>query len=735
MQELTISSSVGSLEESFSFNKVAKLASGSVLYRQKNCCIIATVAMQKSVSKEEFLPLTVQYLERSYAASKIPGGFIKRESKPSDFEILTSRVVDRAIRPLFPKEYRYPTTVTLLVVSSDSGVDLQVAAMHAASAALLNSSLPIKKRPIAAVRVGIIDDQPRYNPTLQEQEASSLDLLVAGDIDGILMIEMSTKATQKFDDTMEVSSVAMLDPVVAPSAFISATQSANELKEDELIELLEQAQNRTKDASLEYAKLFEKVTNIAHLVEPFEDADIKELEQILHDAYKDELKSALNIAKKQSRSEKFDEIYKDACKNILKQKGEKFSSEDIYLQLHALKGKLMRKKILEQGVRVDSRGVDDVRQINIETNTLPSVHGSALFTRGETQVLAALTLGDDKDAQLFERLTDNRPQSERFMLHYNFPAFSVGEAKPIGAPSRRELGHGNLAKKALLSVVDMEHDGTIRIVAEVLQSNGSSSMASVCAGSLALECAKIKCTDLVAGVAMGLVKKGEEYAILTDIMGVEDYFGDMDFKVAGTKNGITAMQMDAKPGGISLQILKESLKKANIALGGILEKMDDAKSQIKRSQALPITELFHIDPSRIGEIIGKAGSTIREIIERFEVSIDLDKKVGKVKVSGSHDNKVQAAKDHIKKIASTPKPQPVTYEKGKIYSGVVKKVVDFGVFVQMPDGFDALLHISKISKDRIENLRELYSEGDEVEVVVLEQNGDKVELATTEFLS
>jgi polyribonucleotide nucleotidyltransferase len=402
--------------------------------------------------------------------------------------------------------------------------------------------------------------------------------------------------------------------------------------------------------------------------------------------------------------------------------------------LEKYKKHVVRQMILKRGVRADGRALDEVRPISIETNILPSVHGSCLFTRGQTQVLVTATLGDKKDAQMYELITQKSSQSENFMVHYNFPGFSVGEAKFIGAPGRRELGHGNLAKRALEPAIPLNYDGTIRLVAEVLESNGSSSMATICGGSLALRSADVDMVELVAGIAMGLVSENGEHAVLSDIMGLEDHDGDMDFKIAGTRKGITALQMDIKLGGIDLNVLKEALIQASRGKDHILDLMEEAEKNIVRSEALPSTEHFTINPSKIGDIIGKAGATIRDIIEKFEVSIDLDRDVGGVKVSGEDKEKVAAAKEHIKKIADAPVRKQMTYETGKTYTGKVKRIVDFGVFVEMPDGFDALLHISKVAKERVNDLEERYREGDEIEVVVIEQKGKKVELTTPEYL-
>jgi polyribonucleotide nucleotidyltransferase len=346
-----------------------------------------------------------------------------------------------------------------------------------------------------------------------------------------------------------------------------------------------------------------------------------------------------------------------------------------------------------------------------------------------------VTLGDKKDAQMYELITERNSQSEKFMVHYNFPGYSVGEAKYIGAPGRRELGHGNLGKRAMEPTIPLDYDGSIRMVSEILESNGSSSMATICGGSLALRAAEINTTALVAGIAMGLVTEGDKYAVLTDIMGLEDHDGDMDFKIAGTTEGITALQMDIKLGGIDLSVLKDALQKASHGKNHILGLMEEAAKTIEASDALPSTEHFMVHPSKIVDIIGKAGATIRDIIEKFDVSVDLDRDVGGVKLSGGDKTKVAEAKAHIENIASAPVKKQMEYKVGESYKGKVKRIVDFGIFVEMPDGFDALLHISKVAKERVNNLPERYSEGDEITVVVMEQKGKKVELATPDFLA
>lgn len=388
--------------------------------------------------------------------------------------------------------------------------------------------------------------------------------------------------------------------------------------------------------------------------------------------------------------------------------------------------------IVEEGRRADGRGLKDVRPIEIETNLLPSVHGSCLFTRGETQALVTCTLGNRQDAQMYERITGKGTSYEEFMVHYNFPGFSVGEASRVGPPGRRELGHGNLAKRALEPSLDKTQlDMIVRLVSEILESNGSSSMATVCGGSLALKAADVPILKLIAGVAMGLVVEGEKEAILTDIMGLEDHDGDMDFKVAGSEDGITALQMDIKLGGVSTELLKDALMQAKDARLHILKIMEEAAQNIEvNEEVLPSSEIFHIEPHKIADIIGQAGKTIREIIEKFEVNVDLDKKKGEVKVTGPSKAKVKAACEHIKEIAKkgAPKKEIPVFETDKPIKGKVKKIVDFGAFVELPGGVDGLLHISKISRGRIAHPSDLLREGQEIEVVVKSQDGHKISL-------
>jgi len=729
MSEQIIEINLNNLEEKYEFDKIAKQASGAVMYRQGKAVLIAAVAVDEKAVEEDFLPLTVQYMERSYAAAKIPGGFIKRETKPGDFETLTSRIVDRSLRPLFPKGFHYPVTISVMVVSADSEVDMQVAALHAANAALYVSDISVQ-RSIAAVRVGKIDDSLIVNPTLSQQEESVLDLLVVGSEKDIIMIEMRTMASEKIDDI----EVDMIDPMMGGMPLILEHQECNELENEALVEAIALAGKAIEEASMTFEKTFAPFMREGLNLSLAEENVDETLYAYIENNYKEAVEKAIAHMAKSERSTELKKI-RATIMEVLASEGKEVEKELVSKVLEKYKATIVRSMILEKGVRADGRELDEVRPISIETNILPSVHGSCLFTRGQTQALVTATLGDKKDAQMFELITDKNTQSENFMVHYNFPGYSVGDAKFIGAPGRRELGHGNLAKRALEPVLPLGYDGTIRLVSEVLESNGSSSMATICGGALALRAAEVEMVELVAGIAMGLVTDGQKYAVLTDIMGLEDHDGDMDFKVAGTRKGITALQMDIKLGGIDLSILKDALEKAAKGKKHILDLMEEAEQNMTVSQALPSTEFFSVHPGKIADIIGKAGATIRDIIEKFEVSIDLDRDKGGVKLSGHDKEKVAAAKEHIEKIASAPVKKQMSYEVGKSYEGKVKRIVDFGVFVEMPDGFDALLHISKVAKERVNDLHERYHEGDDITVVVMEQKGKKVELATPEYLA
>ena len=709
MSEQNIVVSCNNLEEKYRFNKVAKQASGAVMYRCGDAVVLAAIAIDPKPVDEDFLPLTVQYIEKSYAAAKIPGGFVKRETKPGDFETLTSRIVDRSLRPLFPKGFHYPVVVTITVLSADENVDMQVAAMHAASAALYTSDIPVNQV-VSAVRLGKIDDEVLINPTLIEQEESTLDLLVVGSGSDILMIEMCVHASQK-----------------------EHVQLTNELEEDELLEIIDIAQTAIEQATVEYEVGFKSAKKEEIELELTQEKEDETLYNFIAENYADAVADAVQSMAKSERSQELKNV-RQSIMNALEEKGEEADKELVSKMLEAYKKSVVRSLILDKSVRADGRALNEVRPIDIETNLLPSVHGSCLFTRGQTQALVTATLGDMKSAQSYDLIGSKSVRYETFMVHYNFPAFSVGEAKPARAPGRRELGHGNLGKRGLEPTLDIKRDGTIRLVSEILESNGSSSMATVCGGSLALRAAEVETSKLVAGIAMGLVTDGQKHCVLSDIMGLEDHDGDMDFKITGTKDGITAMQMDIKLGGIEAEVLKDALYQAKEGRLHILGIMEEALKEMNPSSALPSSVEFSIESSHVPAIIGKGGGTIREIIEKYGVSIDIDRDANSVKITGDSKEEVEGAKAFIESIISTPVKKQMVYKVNTQYSGKIKKIVEFGMFIEMPDGYDALLHISKVAKERVNNLEERYKVGDAIDIIVLEQKGKKVELCTPAYL-
>ncbi|MCR6594561.1 polyribonucleotide nucleotidyltransferase [Campylobacter insulaenigrae] len=688
--------------EFFDTDKVAKQAAGAVLMREKNAVVLATVAREDKMVEEDFLPLTVQYIEKAYAAGKIPGGYIKRETKPGDNETLSARIIDRSLRPLFPKGYAYPTQIVVMVLSVDSEVDLQVMSLNAASVALYLSDIPIKA-PVCGVRIGRIDNEFILNPSNSELKNSTLDLYVAGVKDELLMIEMRALANKKDD-----------------------LHFINELSEDDTLRALELASSAILKGSNEYEETFaayRKISNLKYKIENSYD----ELAGFIKNSYLVKLKIAINQMAKSERASEISKIAEEISQeSIATEKG--WLLEDIEKALHLCKRELVREQIIKEEKRADGRGLKEVRKIDIETNILPSAHGSCLFTRGQTQALVVATLGNDNDAQMSDILTEKTPICEKFMVNYNFPGFSVGEATPIKAPGRRELGHGNLAKRALQPSVDEGYAHTIRLVSEILESNGSSSMATVCGGALALRAAGVPSVKLVAGVAMGLVFEEDKYAILTDIMGLEDHDGDMDFKVAGSLEGITALQMDIKLGGIEQKVLKEALYQAREAREYILNIMQEASEKIVvNTEVLPKLEIFNIDPNKIPDIIGQGGKTIKEIIDKFEVCIDLDRDKGEVKITGSNQELINQSKEFILNLIHTKsfnkkreKKDISKFEIGEEFIGKVQKVVDFGVFVELRDGVDGLLHSSKI--------KEKLDLGDEIKVKVADIKNGKVSL-------
>ncbi len=718
----------------FETGKVARQANGSVLLRSGKTVLLATAVMDDKPIEEHFLPLTVQYIEKSYAAGKIPGGFVKRETKPGDFETLTSRLIDRSLRPLFPKGFYNPVQITVMLLSVDESADLQSLALDAASAALFVSDIPVSKS-VAGVRIGRKDGSFILNPTLEELEEGTLDLFVSGTKEDLLMIEMRAIGSVDVEIEPTVAVDPMIDPMLADD--IVQIPHVNELSEEELIEAIELAQEAIETAASEYEKVFVEAAKPKKEVPLFEEKADPSIVTYIKEFYSDEIDRALDGMAKSERGTEIKAIIEQVLSDDTAVK-EEWSEDQVKAAVGQVKRERVRSMILDEGRRADGRGLKDVRPISIETNLLPSVHGSCLFTRGETQALVTCTLGSRQDAQMFERITGKNASYEEFMVHYNFPGFSVGEASRIGPPGRRELGHGNLAKRALEPALDKTRlDSIIRLVSEILESNGSSSMATVCGGSLALKAADVPVLKLIAGVAMGLVVEGEKYAILTDIMGLEDHDGDMDFKVAGSEDGITALQMDIKLGGISLELLKEALDQARDARLHILGKMEEAAAEIEvNEEVLPSSEVFHVEPHKIVDIIGQAGKTIKEIIEKFEVSVDLDRKEGEVRVAGPSKAKVKAACDHIKSLTEGggAKKEIPQFEIDKPLKGRVKKLVDFGAFIELPGGVDGLLHISKISRRRIGHPSEVLQEGQEIEVVVKSQKGHKIELALAEAI-
>ncbi len=738
---------VNNQTEIYDIGKVAKQAAGAALLKIKNTVILATVSRDDNQVAENFVPLTVQYVEKSYAIGKIPGGYIKRETKPGDFETLTSRIIDRSLRPLFPKGYAYPTQIVVFVLSCDPEVDLQVAALNAASAALYLSDIPVNKA-VAGVRIGFIDGEYVINPSNSMIKSSTLDLYVAGTKEELLMIEMRALPTI---ETLSVPAMAidpMLDPTLAQN--IIAKQSNNAFSEDAILQAIDKAQSAITEATSAYEATFTPLKKADAILDYKQDLESDSIFAYIDEFYKDEVHQAINqMAKSERASELSRIVTKILNDEVAKLEG--WSKDLVDSVMQSYKKKIVRSMIINDRVRADGRALNEVRPISIETNVLPMAHGSCLFTRGQTQALVIATLGSDKDAQMYDLLTEKGGLSDTFMVNYNFPGFSVGEASPLRPPGRRELGHGNLARRALEPVVDMNRLQTIRLVSEILESNGSSSMATVCGGALALKAAGIGLEKLVAGIAMGLVFEGDKHAVLSDIMGLEDHDGDMDFKVAGTDEGITALQMDIKLGGISRDVLKEALYQAKEGRAHILGIMEKASNEIVINNAiLPKLELFSVDPSKIVDIIGQAGKTIKEIIERFEVSIDLDREKGEVKIAGDNKLKVDAAKEHIINITNKPsfggrgghggrdrdarggapkesKPVP-TFVQDEVVDGVVKRIVDFGAFIELPGGIDGLLHVSKIADHRVDKVSDYLALEQKVRVKILKQTGNKIEL-------
>ncbi|WP_154413988.1 polyribonucleotide nucleotidyltransferase [Helicobacter pylori] len=685
MDFITINSS--NKTEEFALKQVAKQATSSLMYRLGKTIILASVCVEREPVSEDFLPLVVQFLEKSYAAGKIPGGFVKREGRAQDFEILTSRLIDRTLRPLFPKDYRYPTQITLMVLSHDIENDLQVSALNAASAALFLSHIaPIKS--VSACRIARVDNEFIINPSISLLNQSSLDLFVSGTKESLNMIEMR-----------------------------SLGQQLNALEEPLMLKALELAQKSLKETCTLYEEIFTPHQNELLFKESQGIIFNERLLDLLKNQYFDEIIKGIESSALSERENVFNEIARK-----ISEAHSEFSLKEIEWSLEKVKKTEIRRMIIKDKIRPDKRALEEVRPILIESDLLPMAHSSILFTRGQTQSLVVGVLGTDNDAQTHESLEHKAPIKERFMFHYNFPPFCVGEASSIGATSRRELGHGNLAKRALETSIKNKEQ-VIRLVSEILESNGSSSMASVCAGSLALYTSGVEIYDLVAGVAMGMVSEGQDHAILSDISGLEDAEGDMDFKIAGNLEGITAMQMDTKMSGIQLEVLYQALLQAKKAREHILKIMHEAKEKIVINFShLPATEIFNVAPDKIVEIIGQGGRVVREIVEKFEVKIDLNKPSGEVKIMGNKE-RVLKTKEFILNYLHSLDQELEQYAIDEVLEAQVKRIVDFGAFLSLPKGGEGLLR-----KQNMDRCQVVLKEGDSIRCRVISFNKGKIAL-------
>ena len=657
--------------------EIARQSTGAVLLDMDGTVVLATV-VGKTEGKpgQDFFPLTVDYLEKSYAAGKIPGSFFKREGRPSEFETLTSRLIDRPIRPLFPEGFFNEVHVVIHTVSLNPEVDADIAAMIAVSAALSVSGIPFNG-PIGAARVGYVNGEYVLNPGQTARKDSVLDLVVAGTEVAVLMVESEAK---------QLSEEVMLGAVV-----FGHTQGAIAI--NAIHELVRDAGKPVWDwkAPAKDEALIAKIDGLA----------------------KDKLVAAYQIRNKQARTQACRAAYADVM-TALKAEGAAFDSVAIEGLLFEIEAKIVRSQILAGEPRIDGRDTRTVRPIEIRNGVLPRTHGSALFTRGETQALVVTTLGTERDAQRIDALAGEF--EDRFMLHYNMPPFATGETGRVGTPKRREIGHGRLAKRALIAVLP-EKDAfpyTMRVVSEITESNGSSSMASVCGGCLSLMDAGVPLTAHVAGIAMGLIKEDNRFAVLTDILGDEDHLGDMDFKVAGTTNGITALQMDIKIQGITKEIMQVALAQAKEARMHILGKMQEAMAQAKTEVSNFAPRLFtmKINPEKIRDVIGKGGAVIRALTEETGTQINIEED-GTITIASSDPAKAEEAKRRIEQITAE-------VEIGKVYEGPITKLLDFGALVNLLPGKDGLLHISQIAHERVEKVSDYLSEGQIVKVKVLE---------------
>ncbi|MGM0954155.1 MAG: polyribonucleotide nucleotidyltransferase [Pseudomonadota bacterium] len=672
--------------------RVARQATGSVLVTTGDTSVLGTVVGAKEAKPgQPFFPLTVNYFEKTYAAGKIPGGFFKREGRPSEKETLTSRLIDRPIRPLFPAGYMNEVQVILTVMSANKNHDPDIAAMLAASAALAISGIPFDG-PIGAVRVGYTNDKGYFlNPTFEELETSDLDMVVAGTEDAVLMVESEAKGLNEDQ---------MLGAVLYGHQEMQAAVTA--IKEFA-------AENGKPRWDWQPAQ------------------ENTELLNTIQSEFGGAIAEAYAIRDKMERYARLSEIKSAAVEKLAGEEEGQPAEDEVKKYFGKVEKTVVRQQVLDGKPRIDGRDNKTVRPIEVEVGILPSVHGSALFTRGETQAIVTTTLGTTRDVQTIDALEGER--KDPFLFHYNFPPYCVGEAGRVGTPGRREVGHGRLAKRGVLAVMPTieEFPYAIRAVSEITESNGSSSMASVCGSSLALMDAGVPIKAPVAGIAMGLVKEGDKFAVLTDILGDEDHLGDMDFKVAGTKDGVTALQMDIKIKGITDEIMEIALDQAFTARQHILGEMNKVISEPRAelSDRAPSITTIKIHPDKIRDVIGKGGATIRSICDETGASIDLDDD-GNVKIYADNQEAAQAAVNRVKEITAE-------IEVGAIYKGRVERIVDFGAFVNLLPGKDGLVHISQIADHRVENVTDEMSEGQEVLVKVLDvDNRGRVKLSMKE---
>jgi polyribonucleotide nucleotidyltransferase len=682
-----VSLEVGGRTLTFETGKIARQAHGAVVARYGDSVVLATACMDNKATEKDFLPLTVDYREYTYSAGKIPGGFFKREGRPSEREILTSRLTDRPLRPLFPEGWSNETQIVAMVLSADSENDPDVIAVTAASAALFISKIPFEK-PIAAVRIGLIEGKLVVNPTVAEQKTSQMNLIVAGSDEAIVMVESGA---------LEVSEEVVADALEFAHAEIR-----------KIVAAIRELHSRVKPQK------------VAVVPPAFDEAMYKQMQQ----QYGEKLRDAVDT-QKHPKSESYslvDGIKAEIIKAIPEDDAEK--RKLAYRAFERLREKIFRDDMIGRHRRPDARAFDQIRQITCEVGVLPRTHGSALFTRGETQALATATLGTKEDRQRLDLLFEEET-FKRFMLHYNFPPFSVGEVKFLRGPGRREIGHGALAERAIANLLPPEADFpyAVRVVSDILESNGSSSMATVCGASLALMDAGVPLKAACAGIAMGLVVEGDKYAILTDIAGAEDHYGDMDFKVAGTRQGITALQMDIKVSGVSIAMMREALAQARKARLQILDNMDATIStgRAEISTYAPHLFMLSIPTDKIRDLIGPGGKKIRGIIEATGVKIDVMDD-GKVHVFASGGKSAEEALKMIRDVTATA-------EMGKTYLGTVVRIAEFGAFVEIFPGTDGLLHISEIAEARIRAVRDELKEGDQILVKVLAIEGNKIRLS------